>query len=68
MLPKPVMICIGVEDQPVHALLDLGSLGDFILLTVVDQLKLRQKLLDQAIGLQLAVQGSRSKINVTVEA
>ena len=68
LLPKPVVICVGVEGQSVCALLDSGSLGDFISLTVIDQLKQRWKLLDQAIGLQLAVQGSRSKINVTVEA
>lgn len=68
LLPKPVVIKIGVDGQPARALIDSGSLGDFISPTLVDQLKLKQTLLDKAVGLQLAIQGSRSKINATVSA
>ena len=46
-----------------RALVDSGSLGDFISSTVVDQLKLKCTILDKPLGLQLVVQGSRSKIN-----
>ena len=46
--------------------MDSGSLGDFVSLTLVDQLKLKHMLLDKAIGLQPAVQGSRSRINSVV--
>jgi hypothetical protein len=35
--------------------------------TLVDQLKLKKTVLDKPLGLQLAVQGSRSKINSVVE-
>ena len=35
--------------------------------TLVDQLKLKRTNLDKPLGLQLAVQGSRSKINSSVE-
>jgi hypothetical protein len=59
---------IGINGSPARALIDLGSLGDFISSTLVDQLKIKRHLLDKAIGLQIAVQGSRSKINSTVHA
>lgn len=45
------------------ALLDSGSLGDFISTTLADQLKLKQTELAKPIELHLAVQGSRSKVN-----
>jgi hypothetical protein len=66
LLPKPVVIKIQINDMPLRALIDSGSLGDFISSTAVDQMKLRRTLLDKPIGLQLAVQGSRSKINSSV--
>ena len=43
--------------------MDSGSLGDFLSSTVVDQLKIKRTNFDKPLGLQLAVQGSRSKIN-----
>ena len=46
--------------------MDSGSLGDFVSSRLVDQLKLKRMLLDKAVGLQLAVQGSRSRINSIV--
>lgn len=66
LLPKPVIIKVKIDGQPARALIDSGSLGDFILSTLVDQLKLKRAVLDKAIGLQLAIQGSRSKINAEV--
>ena len=65
LLPKPIVIRINVNGVPVRALVDSGSLGDFISSTLVDQLK--RTLLDKPLGLQLAVQGSQSKINSLVE-
>ena len=41
LLPKPVVIQMKINDSPVRALIDSGSLGDFISSTVVDQLKLK---------------------------
>ena len=63
LLPKPVVIKVKISEMPVRALVDSGSLGDFISMTVVDQLKLKHTILEKPLGLQLAVQGLRSKIN-----
>lgn len=66
LLPKPVVIQVMIGGQPVRALIDSGSLGDFISATIVDQMKLKQTVLEKPLGLQLVVQGSRSKINAFV--
>ena len=68
LLPKPVVIKVKIDGHPAWALIDSGLLGDFISSTLVDQLKLKRNILDKAIGLQLAVQGSRSKTNTEVSA
>jgi hypothetical protein len=67
LLPKPVVIRVNVNGLPVRALVDSGSLSDFISSTTVDQLKLKRTILDKPLGLQLAVQGSRSKINSFID-
>ena len=67
LLPKPIVIHVMVDGHPVRALVDSGSLGDFVSATVVDQMKLKCTVLDKPLGLQLAVQGSRSRINSFVE-
>jgi len=66
ILPKPVVIGVEINGNHTRALVDSGSLGDFISSTLVDQLQLKRKVLKKAIGLLLAVQGSRSKINTTI--
>lgn len=45
VIPKPIVVVARINGQPVRALIDSGSLGDFM------------------STLQLAVQGSRSKVN-----
>ena len=67
LLPKSVIIRVIVDGSPLRALVDSGLLGDFMSSTVVDQLKLKHTILDKPLGLQLAVQGSRSKITATVD-
>jgi hypothetical protein len=57
------VIVILVNSHPVRALVDSGSLGDLISTTVADQLHLKRDELAEPITLQLAVRGSRSKIN-----
>ncbi|KIM57517.1 hypothetical protein SCLCIDRAFT_1219359, partial [Scleroderma citrinum Foug A] len=47
-------------------LLDSGSLSDFASTTLVDQLQLPLDVLDKPLNLQLAVSGSRSKVNATM--
>ncbi|KAG2339119.1 hypothetical protein BDR05DRAFT_1003662 [Suillus weaverae] len=58
ILPKALVVVIHINDHPCHALLDSGSLTDFLSTTIVDQLKLKIDLLDKPIPLQLAVSGS----------
>ena len=63
ILFKPVVVKLEVNGQPLHALLDSGSLGDFISSTLVDQLSIKREMLDTPLSLHLAMQGSRSKVN-----
>ena len=63
ILPKPIVVKVMVNGSPARALLDSGSLGDFISSTMVDQLSVKREQLEDPLSLQLAVQGSRSKIN-----
>ena len=62
-LPKPIVVKMMMNGHPVRALLDSGSLGDFLSSTLADQLKVKREPLETPLSLQLAVQGSRSKIN-----
>jgi hypothetical protein len=57
------VVKIEINDHPVRALLDSGSLGDFISSTLVDQLSITREALSSPLSLHLAVQGSRSKVN-----
>ncbi|KAG5720615.1 hypothetical protein E4T56_gene4559 [Termitomyces sp. T112] len=62
-VPKPLVIVVKLDGHPVCALLDSGSLGDFVSTTTVEQLKLRRVELSEPVPVQLAVQGSRSRNN-----
>jgi hypothetical protein len=66
VIPKPIILTVHVNEQPIRALLDTGSMADFISTTVVDQLKLPREVLAKQASVQLAVHGSRSKINCSV--
>ena len=63
ILPKPIVVRVTVNGHPARALLDSGSLGDFMSTTLADQLEVEKKILDTPLALQLAIQGSRSKVN-----
>ena len=63
VIPKPLVVVVKVNGHPARALLDSGSLGDFMSTTLADQLKVKRIELEKPISLQLAVQGSRSKVN-----
>ncbi|KAJ7674411.1 hypothetical protein B0H17DRAFT_852020, partial [Mycena rosella] len=67
VVARPLVIVVRINGEPIRALVDSGSLGDLILSSVADQLRLNREELDDPITLQLAVQGSRSKINHSVE-
>ena len=58
ILPKPIVVKVTVNDHPARALLDSGSLGDFMSTTLADQIGVQRTLLDSPLALQLAVQGS----------
>ncbi|KAG6863047.1 hypothetical protein C0993_000422 [Termitomyces sp. T159_Od127] len=62
-IPKPLVIVAKLNGHPVRALINSGSLGDFMSSTVAEQLKVKKQELTDPIAVQLAVQGSRSKVN-----
>ncbi|KAF7964564.1 hypothetical protein HWV62_5606, partial [Athelia sp. TMB] len=64
LCPPPLVVVVKINGQPCCALLDSGSLSDFISTTLADQLKLELKELKKPLPLQLAVSGSRSKVKV----
>ena len=66
ILPKPIVVKVTMNSHPARALLDSGSLGDFISTTLVDQLGVKKTLLDIPLALQLAMQGSRSRVNAKI--
>lgn len=59
-VPKLLVIVVKINGKLAHALVDSGSLGDFISSTLVQQLKIKKKKLTSPVPIQLAVQGSRS--------
>lgn len=62
-IAKPLVIVVKIEGEPAHAPVDSGSLGDFMSSTLVQQLGIKKRELHSPIPVQLAVQGSRSRIN-----
>jgi hypothetical protein len=62
-LPEPIVIQVKINGQTIRALLDSGSMADFLSTTVVDQLRLPKEVYQKPLSVQLAVHGSRSKIN-----
>ena len=63
ILPKPIVVVVKINGSPARALLDSSSLGYFLSSTLVGQLSIKREQLDLPLSLQLAVQGSRSKVN-----
>ena len=58
MIPKPVVVVVHINEQPARALVDMGSLADFMSLNLVEQLKAKQIWLEKPLPIQLAMQGS----------
>jgi hypothetical protein len=65
IVPKPIVITVKINGQPVRALVDCGSEADFVSTTVVDQLRLKRDILAKPLNIRLAVHGSRSKTNAS---
>lgn len=68
LIPKPIIVVVHIEGQPARALIDTGSLADFMSLNFAEQLRIPKIQLKKPITIQLAVQGSRSKVNFGVNA
>jgi Reverse transcriptase (RNA-dependent DNA polymerase)/Retroviral aspartyl protease len=62
-IPNPIVVKVHINGQVCKALLDMGSLADFISTTCVDQLKLPVVNLTIPLPVQLAITGSRSLIH-----
>ena len=58
LIPKPVVVVVHINGKPARVPLDLGSLSDFMSVTLVDQLRLPLTELEKPIVVQLAVQGN----------
>ncbi|KAJ3791946.1 hypothetical protein GGU11DRAFT_821200 [Lentinula aff. detonsa] len=67
-IARPIVIVVRINGHPVTALIDSGSLGTFMSTALIDQLKFEEVHMDHPLTLQLAVQGSHSKINRQVIA
>ncbi|KAG2743015.1 hypothetical protein P692DRAFT_20680945, partial [Suillus brevipes Sb2] len=63
LIPKPVVIDVRINRRTARALVDTGSLADFMSSTLADQLRVKRIMLDKPLTIQLAVQGSRSRVN-----
>jgi hypothetical protein len=67
-LPKQVIVEAFINGQSVRAMMDTGSMMDFISTRLVDQLKIPKEVLVKPVPLFMAVSGSRSKVNCSVTA
>jgi hypothetical protein len=63
IIPKPLVVTVHINGHPAQALIDSGLLSDFMSVMLADQLKILHIELAKPIVVQLAVQGSRSKVN-----
>ena len=66
-IPEPIVVLAKINGHQIRALLDTGSMADFLSTTVVDQLNLQSERYAKPLPVQLAVHGSRSKINCGVK-
>ena len=62
-VPRPVVVVVRINGHPTWALIDSGSLGDLMLTTLADQLKVGKIPLEKPLPVQLAVQGSHTCAN-----
>jgi hypothetical protein len=66
VVPLPMIITVYINRKPCKVLVDTGAFADFISMSAVKTLGLKKEVLSTPIPLQMAVQGSRSKINTAV--
>jgi hypothetical protein len=66
-VPEPITVTVKIDGKPANALLDSGSVCDFMSTTLADQLRVPKKILATPLVIQLAIQGSRTKVNYNTE-
>ena len=62
-IAEPLRIVVSINGHQARALVDSGSLGDFMAGSLADQLQVRRTPLQTPLSVQLAAQGSRTKVN-----
>ncbi|CAL1706346.1 unnamed protein product [Somion occarium] len=68
VIPEPIVIVVNINGHPACALLDSGSLSDFMSSKLTHQLGVKTFELEKPLPMHLAVQGSHAKINVGCKA
>ncbi|OSC97059.1 hypothetical protein PYCCODRAFT_1332258, partial [Trametes coccinea BRFM310] len=63
LIPEPIVVVVNINGHPARALLDSGSLSDFMSAKLAHQLGIKAFELAKALPVHLAVQGSRAKVN-----
>ena len=63
LIPKPVVVVVEINGHPTWALIDTGLLANFMSVNLAEQLDVPRIELAKPLTVQLAVQGSRSKVN-----
>ena len=63
LIPEPIVLVVLINGKPARALLDSGSLSDFVSAKLAHQIGLQSLELQKPLPVHLAVQGSRAKIN-----
>jgi hypothetical protein len=62
-VPKPLVVEVNINGHKARALIDTGSLSDFMSSNLADQLHVDRVILEKPLPIQLAVQGSKTKCN-----
>ena len=68
LVPQPIVVIAKVEGQDARALLDSGSLADFMSSRFADQIKIKRTPLAKPLPVGMATSGSRSMSNYCAEA
>ncbi|KAI0362834.1 hypothetical protein BV20DRAFT_902769, partial [Pilatotrama ljubarskyi] len=63
LIPEPAVVVVHINGQPARALIDSGSLSDFMSAKFAHQIAVDVFELTKPLPVHLAVQGSRAKIN-----
>ena len=57
-VPEPIVVLATINGLEVRALIDTGSMANFVSTTIVEQLKLKKEVYTKPLSVQLAVHGS----------